>query len=466
MLERINMFIGRKKELDTMEKCYRQDKFECVVIYGRRRVGKTTLINEFVKDKKTIFFTGLDTNSQQNLEQFSKSILEMKGISANTVFSTWEDALEQIYEMAKEERIVLVMDEYPYLANGYPVISSILSKWIDRKFLDTKLYMILCGSSLSFMEEQVLGYQSPLYGRRTTQMKIFPFSFEECKEYYNNFSKTDLAIAYGITGGIPLYMSKLDDGCTIGENIIDNFFNTSSYLFEEPEKLLQQECREPRQYNAIITAIANGASKLSEITSKAGFKDTATTSVYMKKLLSLGLIKKEKPYGEKGTKRVIYRISDSMFQFWYRFVPTNFSLIQQGAGELVYLKNKQQISIYMGFVFEDICRQYLWKENLSGRLPIQFENIGRWWGNNPKTKTQEEIDLVADDGDGKAILAECKWRNEDIDEDEIYTLADQANIFHYKQCYFILFSKTGFTERCYKLAKEMGNVLLIQYENM
>ena len=460
------MFIGRKKELETMEKRYKQDNFECVVIYGRRRVGKTTLINEFTKNKKTIFFTGLDTNSSQNLEQFSKSILEIKGVSANTVFATWEDALEEVYKIAEKERIILVMDEYPYLANGYPAISSILSKWIDQKFLGTKLYMILCGSSLSFMEEQVLGYQSPLYGRRTSQMKILPFSFEECKEYYHNFNKTDLAMAYGITGGVPLYMSKLDDGCTIGENIIDNFFDTSSYLFEEPEKLLQQECREPRQYNAIISAIANGASKLSEITTKAGIKDTATTSGYMKKMLSLGLIEREVPYGAKGTKKAIYKISDSMFRFWYRFVPANFSLIQQGAGELVYTKNKQQIDAYMGFVFEDICRQYLWKENLAGRLPVYFTDIGRWWGTNSKTRTQEEIDLIADDGEGNAIFVECKWRNEKVDKDEIYALVEQSELFHYKQFYVILFSKTDFTESCYQLAKEMGNVLLIKYEDM
>lgn len=460
------MFIGRKKELDVLEKRYKQDEFECVIIYGRRRVGKTTLINEFTKNKKTIFFTGLDTNSSQNLEQFSKSILEIKGISANTVFATWEDAFEEVYHMAKEERIVLVIDEYPYLANGYPVISSILSKWIDQKFLGTKLYMILCGSSLSFMEEQVLGYQSPLYGRRTAQMKIQPFSFEECKEYYHNFSKTDLAVAYGITGGIPLYMSKLDDGCTIGENIINNFFDSSSYLFEEPEKLLQQECREPRQYNAIISAIANGASKLSEITTKAGLKDTATTSAYMKKMLSLGLIEKEIPYGAKGTKKAIYKISDGMFQFWYRFVPANYSLIQQGAGELVYTKNKQQIDAYMGFVFENICKEYLWKENLAGKLPIQFTDIGRWWGTNPKTRNQEEIDLIADDGEGNAIFAECKWRNENVDKDEICSLIEQSSLFNYKQCYFVLFSKTDFTKQCYKLAEEMGNILLIKYENM
>ena len=167
--------------------------------------------------------------------------------------------------MAQKERIILVIDEYPYLANCYRGISSLLASFIDHKFLDSKLMLILCGSSLSFMENQVLGYQSPLYGRRTAQMKIQPFTFAECAKYYKNFDKQELALAYGITGGIPLYMSKLDDKKSMEDNIKDNFFDTSAYLFEEPGNLIKQECREPMQYNAIIKSIATGATKIGKI---------------------------------------------------------------------------------------------------------------------------------------------------------------------------------------------------------
>lgn len=459
------MFIGREKELRTLEKMYNSDTFECMVIYGRRRVGKTTLLNEFVKGKRAIFFPGVDSNEKQNLELFSSSI--MSAVSGmNTVFRTWTDALDYIVELSKEERLILVIDEYPYLANCYAGISSLLASYIDHKFLDSKLFLILCGSSLSFMEHQVLGYQSPLYGRRTGQMKILPFSFTECNQYYKRFCKEDLAIAYGITGGIPLYMSKIRDNCSMEENIQDNFFDTTAYLFEEPGNLIKQECREPMQYNAIIKAIATGASKMNEITQKAGLPDSASTSNYVNKLISLGIIKKETPYKVDTNRKTIYMLADSMFQFWYRFVPDNMAMIQQGGKEKVYAKIKDQISGYMGFVFEDICKQYLWQENMAGRLPIEFSDIGRWWGNDSIRKQETEIDLLGDNDQGEAIFAECKWRNEDIGELELKELQHQSTLFHYKKNVLVLFSKTGFTKGCRELAKEMGNVLLISYEEM
>lgn len=460
------MFVGRERERMTLERLYQKGKFECVVMYGRRRVGKTTLINEFIKDKRAIFYSGMDSNEQQNLVLFSSSIMSCKGIASGAVFASFVDAFAEVRQMASEERLVLVMDEYPYLANSFPGISSLLAAWIDREFSDTKLFLILCGSSLSFMEEQVLGYQSPLYGRRTAQMKIVPFTYAECRSYYQNFRGEDLAVVYGITGGIPLYLSKMDDSATIAENIIENFFVPTAYLFEEPEKLLQQECREPRQYNAIITAIASGASRMSEITTKAGMRDTATTSMYMNRLLSLGIVEKESPYGEKSSRRTIYRLADGMFRFWYRFVPQNLALIQQGAGERVYEHVKDQIQAYMGFVFEEICRQYLWQENLSERLPILFQDIGRWWGTNTEEKREEEIDLLGDNDQGEAVFAECKWRSEDVGERELKELLAQTRLFHYKRNVAVLFSKTGFTEGCRRLAQETGDVLLISFSDM
>ena len=174
------MFIGREKEIRALENMYQKDNFEFMVIYGRRRVGKTTLINEFIKGKKAIFYPGIDSNEKQNLELFSNSIFSaVSDAEVNTVFQSFQDALEYIYRMAEKERIVLVIDEYPYLANCYRGISSLLASFIDHKFINSKLMLILCGSSLSFMENQVLGYQSPLYGRRTGQMKVRPFSFSE-----------------------------------------------------------------------------------------------------------------------------------------------------------------------------------------------------------------------------------------------------------------------------------------------
>ena len=461
------MFIGREKELYTLEKMYQKDTFECMVIYGRRRVGKTTLINEFIKEKKAIFYPAIDSNEKQNLELFSSSIMSLvSDIEINTMFQNFSDAFEYIYKIAQNERMILVIDEYPYLANCAKGIASLLASFIDHKFLNSKLMLILCGSSLSFMENQVLGYQSPLYGRRTGQMKVLPFSFSECVKYYQNFAKQDLALAYGVTGGIPLYMSKLDDKKSMEENIKDNFFDISAYLFEEPGNLMKQECREPMQYNAIIKSIAMGATKIGEISVVSGLNDTSATSNYISKLMSLGIVEKELPFKSKTTKKTIYKLSDSMFQFWYRFVPSNLALIGQGAKDRVYQRVETQIAAYMGFVFEEICKQYLWQENLKGNLPIDFTDMGRWWGNDPVKKEQTEIDILADNEENEAIFAECKWRNENVGEAELKDLQHQSTLFHYKRNVLVLFSKSGFTDGCRKLAEEMKDVLLISYDEM
>lgn len=461
------MFIGRENELETLNKLYDKNSFEFVVLYGRRRVGKTTLINEFIKDKKAIFYSGLESNEKQNLELFSSSIMSaLTGTDTNSVFKDFNDAFEQVYTMAKDERVILVIDEYPYLANCYNGISSLLAKFIDHKFLNSKLYLILCGSSLSFMENQVLGYQSPLYGRRTAQMKIKPFSFAECTKYYTNFNMQDLALAYGITGGIPLYMSKIDDEKSMEDNIKDNFFDKSAYLFEEPSNLIKQECREPMQYNAIIKTIATGSSRMGEISQSSGLNDTSAASNYITKLISLGIIVKEFPYKSEKSKKTIYKLADSMFQFWYRFVPSNLALIQQGAKEKAYSRVEKQIKAYMGFVFEEICKQYLWQENLEGRLPIDFTDLGRWWGNDKTRHSETEIDIMADNDDNEAIFAECKWTNEAVGQAELKELQHQSTLFHYNKNVLVLFSRSGFTKGCIELSNSIENVMLINFEDM
>lgn len=461
------MFVGREKELMTLESLYKKESFEFVVIYGRRRVGKTTLLSEFIKGKKAVFYPGIDSNEKQNLELFSSSIMTATTQSqAGFTFRDFNEALEYVYEEACKERLILVIDEYPYLANCYSGISSLLASFIDHKFLDSKLMLILCGSSLSFMENQVLGYQSPLYGRRTAQMKLHPFTFSECVRYYKHFNMQELALVYGLTGGIPLYMSKMDDTKSMEENIKDNFFDTSAYLFEEPGNLIKQECREPMQYNAIIKAIATGASKISEISGASGLNDNSATSNYISKLVSLGIIEKNYPYKSKSTRKTIYKLADSMFQFWYRFVPPNMALISQGAKDIVYKRVEKQIPAYMGFVFEEICKQYLWQENLKGKAPIDFTDMGCWWGNDPVRKCQTEIDIIADNEDNEVIFGECKWRNEDVGEAELRELQHQSTLFHYNKKILMLFSKTGFTKGCEVLAQELGNVCLISFYTM
>jgi AAA+ ATPase superfamily predicted ATPase len=458
------LFVGREKELNKLNEMYAGNQFECVIIYGRRRVGKTTLIQEFIKDKKAIYFLSLETSERINLENFSKSVwgAAVKNVKSPPHFANFMDALDAVGDLAANERVVLVIDEYPYLANSVMGLSSMIQAQIDMRLKNSKLFLILCGSSMSFMEHQVLGYQSPLYGRRTAQFKIQPFDFFESMRFHKKFNAHDRAVIYGVTGGIPQYLSRIDDKKTLRENIINNFFDPSAYLYEETSNLLKQELREPQTYNEIITAIATGNSRLNEISAKTGLA-TAVCNKYLMSLITLGIVKKERPILEEKSKRTIYRLADNMFRFWYRFVPKNASQIQSGAGEKVYSNVEQQISAYAGDVFEEICKQYLWKENIAEKLPFYFQDAGRWWGTNPVKKSEQEIDIIAFDA-ARAIFCECKWTNEPVGADVLNELIEKSKMFKHEEKYYFLFSKSGYREA---LKKEAGsNVKLIEFKDM
>ena len=460
------MFIGRDKELKGLDQLYKSDKFEFAVIYGRRRVGKTALINHFINEKKAIYFMGVESNEKQNLENFSKSIIEFSsGIQTETTFASYQAALEYIFKLADKERVILAIDEYPYVARASRSLASTLQMLIDKYKDNSKLMIILCGSSMSYMEDQVLSYKSPLYGRRTAQMKIEAFDFYESCKYLKGMPDEDKAYVYGIVGGTPQYLIQINDKLSIEDNVKNTYLNPMSFLYEEPLNLLKQEVREPAIYNAIITAIATGHSRMSEISTKVG-ESTTVCSGYLKNLISLGIIKKETPYGEKDSKKSIYSIEDNMFYFWYRFVLDNTSVIARGAVDLVYKRIETQLNDYMGRVFEDICRQYLWKLLLKGKMPIEFVSLGRWWGNDARKKTQTEIDIMGEQDSSSAFFAECKWRNEKVDLDVLNTLVDRSGLFHYTNVYYFLFSKTGFTKGCMEKAETMGNVTLVTYKDI
>lgn len=460
------MFIGRERELDALNKLYKSNKFEFAVIYGRRRVGKTALINEFIGDKKAIYFMGVESNAKQNLENFSKSIMEFaSGIETESSFLSFQAALEYVFKLAENERIILAIDEYPYVARSSKSLASTLQLLIDKYKDNSKLMLILCGSSMSYMEDHVLAYKAPLYGRRTAQMKLLPFDFEETCRYLKNLSDEDKALIYGVVGGTPQYLLQMDDKLSVEDNIKNTYLNPISFLYEEPTNLLKQEVREPAIYTAIITAIATGSSRMSEISSKVG-EDTNVCTNYIKNLMNLGIVQKETPYGEKASRKSVYSIEDNMFRFWYRFVLDNNSIIARGAADLVYKRIEPQLSDYMGKVFEEICKQYLWKQLLSDNCPVEFNSLGRWWGNDPKEKCQTEIDIMGEQDKNTALFAECKWTNEKVDLGVLETLVKRSNLFSYKTKHYFLFSKSGFTKGCIDKANDMGNVDLVNYQDM
>ena len=461
------MFVGRKNELESLNKAYQKDSFQFPVIYGRRRVGKTTLINTFCKEKKTIYFVAVQSTAKENLEILSSQILSVLAPEApKNPFSSFREAVEYVFERARHERIIFAIDEYPYLAKSDNAVSSILQAAIDKHQDSSKLFLILCGSSMSFMEKQVLSSKSPLYGRRTSQLKLLPFDYLESAEMLSEFTNEEKIIFYSVTGGIPEYLFRIDNSLSLQENVRDLFFNPSGRLFEEPTNLLKQELKIPETYNAIITAIADGSSKLNEIATKVDI-ETSQCSKMLATLVGLGLVRKEYPVTETNSKKTIYLLDDGMFVFWYRFVLPELSRITAGLGDMVCAEVfEEQLASHTGHAFEDCVKQYMWRALKNGKAPITFKKIGRWWGNNPKERKEEEIDFVAFSGES-AVFGECKWRNVQIGEDILEDLIRKAELFsQFKKHQYMLFSKSGFTKALQNRAAQQDNIILIGLEEM
>lgn len=453
-------FYCRENELKKMNRRYEDGEFECVVIYGRRRVGKTALINEFCKDKKTIYYSALKAPAAENLSALSKAVYMYERPNADTYpeFASFEDVLEEIGRLGSEERIVFVIDEYPYLAEAYDSISSRLQHLIDHVWQKGKLYLILCGSSMSFMQNQVLGYESPLYGRRTAQFKIEPMTYRETAVFHPELTDEENAYIYGITGGIPHYINKLNVRSSLDDALIENLFDRSAYLFEEPENLLKQELREPAIYNSIIRAIAEGASKLNEIATKVGL-ESGSCSKYVGVLMELGLVQKETPITETTTRKSVYTIEDNFFRFWYRFVPQNMSSITSGRFGRSYDRVvKARMHDYMGMIFEKMCKEYLMY--YADDLPFNLADVGQWWGNDSSAKKEIQIDIVGvpvQEPNQKVreyLIGSCKFKNEKIGMDELHLIEHYADVFGKGRDYFFaIFSLGGFTQELIDYAK-------------
>lgn len=461
------MFFCRERELADLNKRYDRNNFECAIIYGRRRVGKTSLINEFCKDKPTVFFSALNATAIENLEALSYAIFEKDNKDATyaPVYASFDHAFAQITKMAEKERLVFVIDEYPYLAKADKSISSRLQHIIDHIWQKGKLFLILCGSSMSFMENQVLGYESPLFGRRTAQYKIQALTYRESAVFNPSLSYEDQALIYGITGGIPHYIRKLDTKNSVDAALLSNLLNPAGYLFEEPENLLKQELREPAIYNSIISAVATGSSRANEISTKVGL-ETGICAKYLRVLVDLGILKKETPITEKAGRKTIYLIRDNLFRFWYRFVPKNMSAINTGRINRIYESAvKKHYSDYMGIVFEQMCREYLLR--YVDEMPMELSDIGQWWGTDPKTRKELQIDVVGTPVEGNEyIIGSCKYRNSPIGVDELELLKQYAEVFGKGDKYhYYIFSKGGFTQGLQELA-DKGEVRLVTLQDM
>ena len=431
-------------------------------------MGKTTFLKEFCKDKPHIFYSAEQSNEKLNLEKFSDLVFQHYGETALEPFGSWEKAILYIHGRQADRPLVLVFDEFPYLANINPSLLSMLQHLIDHQLKEGKLFLVLCGSYMGFMEKEILGSKSPLFGRRTGQLHMKTFDYKTCARFLPGFSDEEKLLLYGVFGGTAMYLSQIQPHQTVKENIVDLFLKPTGYLYEEPLLLLRQEVYEPGIYNAVIQAIAGGASRANEIALKVG-EDSSKCLKYIHTLCELGILYKETPFGEKdGSRKTIYRVSDFMFRFWYRYVASNRTLLETGAQELVWKRRiLPDLNHYMGHAFEIICQDYLLRANSAGQLPLLFTSIGRWWGTNPRTRTQVEIDIVAQD-ENRYLFGECKWKNEKLGYPVFQELKDKVQGFcgNPSEIWYILFSKSGFTDSLLQKAREDDHLLLVSTEEL
>lgn len=472
------VFFGREQELNELNRLYDQVGFQMVVLYGRRRVGKTTLALEFARDKSSLIFTAKVQNDALNLADFSRALYSKFGLPVSMgSFSSWDAAFEFFAKMAGDKKVVFVFDEFPYAASKNSALVSTLQIAIDRTFKNTNIFLVLTGSNQGFMEEKVLGAmpaaegelglgeKNPLFGRRTAQIRLAPFGYLDAAKMLPGKTPIELATYYACFGGTPYYLSLIDQHASFEENVTRLFFRKEGLLYEGPMMLLRQELREPATYNSILGAIAAGANTPTAISDKTGIERTSVAK-YLNTLVSLRLVEKVAPFGEnpKTTRRGIYRITEPCYSYWYGFVEPAIAEIEQNAGELVAADVLQPeiLSTHVGHWFKAMCKEWLIAQAKKGELPIRPTWFGSWWGTNPETRQQDDIDVIAANPRRKELLlGECKWRESFNETKAIEKLHSRARVFKdYDHACLALFTKHGVGEATKEKCARQGCIFV------
>lgn len=456
-------FINRSSELDFLNNEYKREGSSFVVIYGRRRVGKTSLIKKFIEDKKAIYFLATEEIEGENINAFKNSVANYldDDFILELSIDKWDNVFDLILKRAEpKEKTIIVIDEFQYLGITNPSFPSILQRIWDEKLKDKNIMIILCGSLIGMMEKQTLNYSSHLYGRRTGQIKLKQIAFKYYNEFYDD--NINLVEYYSVTGGVPKYIEMFKKEKDIFEAIRNNVLNKDSFLYEEPVFLLKKEVQDVGTYFSIIKSIALGNHKIGNIATNLGVPQTKLTK-YLSTLIDLDILKREVPVTEENpekSKKGLYFINDNFIEFWFKFIYPYRSFIELDNIDFVLDKIKKSFYMnHVSFVYEDICRQSIWDMIISGEIPCLLNKVGRWWN------SKEEIDIVGINTDTNDILfGECKYLSTPVDIDVFYKLKEKTKSVEWKKEnrneYFILFSKSGYTDRMIQLAKEMNNLIL------
>jgi len=460
-------FINRSQELAFLQRKYISDKAEFIIIYGRRRIGKTELINKFSEHRPTLYFLGRTESKTDTIRRFNLMLTEyFEDISlVRSPLSNWDDCFEYLAKRA-DEKLLLVIDEFPLIAVKFPEILSILQDKWDNLFNDTKLMLILCGSSVSMMEKYTLDYNSPLYGRRTGQWMVDRLDIIHLKEFFPSYSFEDILTLYSVIDTIPGYLMQFDSNIPVWDNIESKILSKGEFLYEEVEILLREELRDPSNYMSILSSIAGGLTTFSEISHKT-LLDKSLLSKYLYILTRLGIVERNLPVTE-GFKRKLkaygarYCIKDNFFDFWFRFVYTNLSELERSNLTAVSGRIHKEFPAYLGTKFERMMIDIFPHLDIFSHGEF-FTSIGRWWYKD------KEIDIVVlNENTDEIIFCECKWQNRATGVGILKELLDKSSFVNWNNDTrvekFIVVSRSGFTQKALDYAKDHNIILFTPKE--
>jgi AAA+ ATPase superfamily predicted ATPase len=456
-------FLNRTDELALLGQRLRGSAAELLVVYGRRRVGKTELLAHLAANTRSFYFEATDTVGPEQLRDLTAELARTSGdgVLATQPLTSWEAALAAIARFVGDERTLVVFDEFQLLAKQSPELETVLSRWWRTTGRTLPLTLILAGSELSFFEDEVLAGR--LYGRRTGQLKVTPFLAREAALFHPGYSAEDQVRAYSICGGIPYYLERFTDDRSIEENLLAEVFERTGLLHDEAELMLRQSITDPANHIAVLRSIAHGHNRNNEISRRTRL-ETAHITKILNSLERLGLVERLRPItASLRAKKTAYRISDQFLRFHYRFIEPARSRLRTNALAADYLHEAvlPKLDHHASQTWEDICREHVL------RTVPDVSAVGRWWGqvptgNGPRTE-ERKIDVVGVDASGKPIvLGMCKWTTGEIDFDEL-NLLDRLAPFvdgHDGSASRFLFSRNGFRSRVRTLATDSDLTLV------
>jgi uncharacterized protein len=467
----VGAFYNRSGELAALADAWDSGKAELLLLYGRRRVGKTYMLQHFLSDARPqCYFLASAMSIADNLAQLAEALLAAHPDASDTTVGelpTLRSVLRLYEEAARKTKFALVIDEFQYLVAQDPSIPSQIQAWWDTSGIRSQAYVVLCGSHVGMMEA-LTGASQPLYGRFTLRQKLKPMAYDETALFYQSdrWSTRDRLIAYGVLGGTPQYHATFSDKQPLGANIVRHVLSPNGLLRNEPEVMMaSSSIRDPASYSSILRAIAQGETRRSNIAQRAGLTNSQFT-FFSQSLMEMEWIDRETPFGDSAANRSIYRITDHFIHFWYRFVSKLASELEfQDTSEVYKSRVAPYLNDYMGrYVFEDICLQYL-KKYAASNHDLRIRSAGRYWNRDGSV----EIDIVGNLDDGQVLACECKWSSSPIGVDVYYELMRKAALIPLPRetgpLRYALFSAAGFDEHLEGSAKR-DDVILVSGDDL